>query len=157
MTLDALDKQILLILQDNVPLVSRPFLEAAKKLGVGEDEVLRRVQRMLSEGVVRRFSASVRHRKLGICANPMCAWKVPKERVEEVGKKMAAFEEVTHCYERPIVQGKWEYNVFTMLHGYDRASVEKTVKKLSEATGIKDYKLLYSTKEYKKTYKRFRA
>lgn len=157
MSLDALDRQILLMLQDNFPLVSRPFILTAEKLGVSEEEVLRRVQRMIDEGIVRRFSASVRHRKLGISANPMCAWKVPKERVEEVGNKMAAFEEVTHCYERPTVKGKWEYNVFTMLHGYDRAGVEKTVKKISEATGIKDYKLLYSTKEYKKTYKRFKA
>ncbi|MEE9593898.1 MAG: hypothetical protein V3V92_00700, partial [Candidatus Hydrothermarchaeales archaeon] len=103
----------------------------------------------------RRFSASIRHRKLGITANPMIGWKVPSERVEEVGEKMASFEEVTHCYERPIVPGKWEYNVFTMVHGYDKKSVEETAKRISEETDVKDYRLLYSTKEYKKTYKKY--
>jgi DNA-binding Lrp family transcriptional regulator len=153
--LDDIDKKILIALQDNVPLVPRPFLVVGNELGLSEDEVIRRVKRMMDDGVVRRFSASIRHRKLGITANPMVAWKVPSDRVEEVGKKMASFEEVTHCYERPIVPGKWEYNLFTMIHGYDRKSVEEITKRISEATGISDYNLLYSIKEYKKTYKRY--
>ena len=153
--LDNTDKEILKILQDNVPLVSRPFLEVAEKLETNEEEVIRRIKKMMREGIVRRFSASIRHRKLGILANPLVAWKVPKERVEEVGKKLASFEEVTHCYERAIIPGKWEYNVYTMIHGYDKKSVEKIVKKLSCAVGIKDYELFYSSKEFKKTYKRY--
>ncbi len=153
--MDETDGEILKLLQDDVPLVSRPFLEVAKKLGIGEEEVIRRIARMMQEGIVRRFSASIRHRKLGILANPLVAWKVPKERVEEVGEKLASFEEVTHCYERASVPGKWEYNVYTMIHGYDRESVERIAKKLSGAAGIKDYELLYSSKEFKKIYKRY--
>lgn len=153
--MDETDREILKILQDDVPLVSRPFLEVAKKLDIKEEEVIRRIKKMMSEGIVRRFSASIRHRKLGITANPLVAWKVPERRVEEVGEKLASFEEVTHCYERAIIPGKWEYNVYTMIHGYDRDDVKKTAKKLSDAIGIKDYELLYSSKEFKKTYKRY--
>jgi DNA-binding Lrp family transcriptional regulator len=153
--LDNTDKEILKILQDNVPLVSRPFLEVAEKLEISEEEVIKRIKRMMREGIVRRFSASIRHRKLGILANPLVAWKVPKERVEEVGKRLASFREVTHCYERAIIPGKWEYNVYTMIHGYDKKSAEKIAKKLSCAVGIKDYELLYSSKEFKKIYKRY--
>jgi DNA-binding Lrp family transcriptional regulator len=155
MKLDETDEAILRIMQDDVPLVSRPFLEVAEKLGIREGEVIERVQKMVDSGVVRRFSASIRHRKLGIKANPLIAWKVPRERVEEVGNKLASYEEVTHCYERPFVPGKWEYNLYTMVHGYDKESVEKLVEKLSRAVGIKDYLMLYSSREYKKTYKRY--
>lgn len=155
MELDEKDEAILRVMQDDIPLVSRPFLAAAEKLGISEGEVITRVRRMVESGVVRRFSASIRHRKLGIKANPMIAWRVPKENVEEVGTRLASYDEVTHCYERPVVPGKWEYNLYTMIHGYDRESVEKLAEKLSRAVGIKDYMLLYSTKEYKKTYKRY--
>ncbi len=155
MKLDETDEAILRIMQDDIPLVSRPFLMVAEKLGIPEGEVMRRVQKMVDSGVVRRFSASIRHRKLGIKANPLMAWRVPEERVEEAGNKLASFEEVTHCYERAIVPGKWEYNLYTMIHGYDKESVEKLAGKLSRAVGIKDYQLLYSSREYKKTYKRY--
>ncbi len=155
MTLDEVDRKILILLQEDFPLVSRPFLEASEKLGIPEDEVIERVNAMMESGIVRRFSASIRHRKLGITANPLLAFKVPAERVEEVGEKLSAFDEVTHCYERQTVPGKWEYNVFAMVHGYDRKEVEKTVEKIASEVGIKDYKLLYSTKEFKKTYKRY--
>ncbi len=97
----------------------------------------------------------MRHRKIGIKANAMIAWKVPESMVEEVGRKLASFEEVTHCYERETIPEKWDYNVFTMIHGYSKDEVEKIVREISEKVGIKDYIILYSVKEYKKTYKKF--
>lgn len=153
--IDDADKAILRIMQDDIPLVSRPFLVVAERLGIGEEEVISRVKRLIDSRVVRRFSASIRHRKLGITANPLCAWKVPEGRVDDVGKKMSSFEEVTHCYERLVIPGKWEYNVFTMIHGYNRKSVEETTKRISEAVDIKNYELIYSVKEFKKIYRRY--
>ena len=155
MNLDEKDKKILKLLQDDFPLISRPFLEASQKLDIPEDEVIERVKAMMDSGIVRRFSAAIRHRKLGITANPMCGFKVPAERVQEVGEKLASFDEVTHAYERPTVPGKWEYNVFAMVHGYDRGEVEKTVERIAGEIGIEDYELLYSTREFKKTFKRY--
>ena len=153
--MNEVDKKILTLLQDDFPLVSRPFLEASEKLGIPEDEIIDRTRVMMESGVIRRFSASIGHRKLGITANPLLTFKVPAERVEEVGEKLSAFDEVTHCYERSTVPGKWEYNVFAMVHGYDRKAVEKTVEKIAREVGVEDFELLYSTKEFKKTYKRY--
>jgi DNA-binding Lrp family transcriptional regulator len=153
--MDDLDREILIRLQDDIPLVSRPFRVVAEGLGIDEGEVIERIRRMKEEGIVRRLSASLRHRKLGIGANALCIWKVPEERVEEVGRRMASFEEVTHCYERPIVPGKWEYNLFTMVHGYDRESVEAIIERIAKAVGIQDYRRLYSTREFKKVYRQY--
>lgn len=155
MKLDEADEKILILLQDHFPMVSRPFLDASEKLGISEDEIIERIRGMMKSGIIRRFSAAIRHRKLGITENPMIALKVPEERVEDVGKMISSFDEVTHCYERPTVPGKWEYNVFAMVHGYDRKEVEEIVKKIVDAIEISDYMLLYSTTEYKKTYKRY--
>ena len=155
MKMDEVDKKILALLQDDFPVVSRPFLEASERLGVSEDEIIDRIKAMMERGVIRRFSASIRHRKLGITANPLLAFKVPAERVKEVGETLSAFEEVTHCYERLTVPGTWDYNVFAMVHGYDIGEVEKIVEKIAKEIGVEDFELLYSTKEFKKTYKRY--
>jgi DNA-binding Lrp family transcriptional regulator len=80
----------------------------------------------------------------------MCVWNVPDERTEEVGTTMANFSEVTHCYERPRAPG-WDYNLFAMVHSYTKEDCEEVAARISEATGITDYKLLYSDREFKKT------
>ncbi len=148
--MDEIDKTLLKLMQDGIPIVSEPFRQIAEKLALTEDEVIERLENMVKEGAVRRFSASIGHRAIGITANAMCTWNVPEERVEEVGAIMAGFPEVTHCYERPCYKD-WKYNLFTMIHAYSREECEKIAKEISIATGIKDYAILFSEKEFKKT------
>ncbi len=153
--MDEIDKRIIKILQDNFPLTKRPFLEVAKILNISEEEVINRIRKMIEKGIVRKLSASVRHRKLGYLYNAMVAWKVPKDRVESVCKIFSKFENVSHCYERETIKGKWEYNIYTVVHGKTRDDVEKTVNVMKELSGIKDFIILYSTKEFKKTYRKY--
>jgi len=87
---------------------------------------------------------------LGIKANAMCVWNVPDEKIEAVGNIMAEFPEVTHCYERPRYPD-WPYNLFTMIHSYTPEKCEEIAVRISEATGIKDYTLFFSEREFKKT------
>ncbi|MCX9010977.1 MAG: AsnC family transcriptional regulator [Candidatus Methanoperedens sp.] len=148
--MDEIDIELLKSAQDGIPVVSEPFLKIAEKLGISEGEVLERLENLIKQGVIRRFGASIGHRSIGITANAMCTWNVPDERVEEVGAIMAGFPEVTHCYERPRFPG-WKYNLFTMIHAYSRDECEKVAKKISSATGIRDYSILFSEREFKKT------
>lgn len=148
--MDAIDKQLLKSIQDGIPIVSEPFKHIAEELELSEGEVLRRLNNLMKEGVIRRFGASIGHRVIGITANAMCTWNVPDEKVEEVGAIMAGFPDVTHCYERPRFED-WKYNLYTMVHAYSRDECEKIAKEISIATGIKDYRILFSEKEFKKT------
>jgi DNA-binding Lrp family transcriptional regulator len=148
--MDKIDRLLLKSTQDGIPIVPEPFLEISKEIGIPEDEVITRLESLIKNGVIRRFGASIGHRSIGITANAMCTWNVPDERVEEVGAIMAGFPEVTHCYERPRFPG-WKYNLFTMVHAYSREECEKIAKEISIATGIKDYGILFSEKEFKKT------
>jgi DNA-binding Lrp family transcriptional regulator len=148
--MDAIDEQILIATQDGIPLTGSPFRDIAQRLGLSEEEVVERIRLMKEKGMIRRFGASIGHRDIGILANAMCIWNVPEERVEDVGRIMASFPEVTHCYERPRRQG-WEYNLFTMVHSYTREDCEQVAARISESTGIKDYRLLFSEREFKKT------
>ena len=149
-TMDKIDIKLLKSTQDGIPIVPEPFKNIARELGLTENDVLERLNNLAKEGVVRRFGASIGHRAIGITANAMCTWNVPDEKVEEVGAIMAGFPEVTHCYERPRYPD-WKYNLFTMVHAYSRDECEKIAKEISLATGIKDYSILFSEREFKKT------
>ncbi|MDD5472979.1 MAG: AsnC family transcriptional regulator [Candidatus Methanoperedens sp.] len=148
--MDQIDIKLLKSIQDGIPLVSEPFKYIAEELGLSENEVITRLTNLTKDGVIRRFGASIGHRVIGITANAMCTWNVPDEKVEMVGAVLAGFPEVTHCYERPRFPD-WKYNLFTMIHAYSREECEKIAKEISNATGIKDYSILFSEREFKKT------
>ncbi len=150
-TFDAIDRAILKITQKEIPLVEAPFGKISEQLGIGESEVLARLDRKIREGVIKRIGGSVNQRKLGIVANAVVAWKVQENLVEEIGMKLSHYDEVTHCYDRRTVPGIWDYNLFTVLHDYDRESVENCAKRLSGAIGISDYRVIFSTRQFKRT------
>jgi len=147
---DDSDLQLLKLAQSGVPITSQPYLAWAKELGWSEEEVIRRLSDLEKEGIIRRFAATIGHRALGILANAMIAWQVPAGDVEATGSIFASFEEVTHCYERLTVP-EWPYNLYTMVHSRSRDDCIKITLRLSQASGMNEYRILFSEKEYKKT------
>jgi len=146
--MDSLDLEILLALQDGIPIVREPFAVIAKHLGIKPDEVIERLQRLREQKVIRKFGIFIRKRKVGIIANAMVVWAVPSNRIQEVAEFISGFREVTHCYERRTVPNKWRYNLYTVIHGFKRKTVEEFVKRLSEAVEVEDYLILFSVKEF---------
>lgn len=136
-------------LQDDLPLETRPFKQLAERFDTTEDLLLDRTRSLIERGIMRRFAATLRHREAGFHANAMGVWIVPDERIEVVGALMAQFPSVSHCYQRPTYPD-WPYSIFTMIHGRTMEECESVAHKISEATGVTDYRLLFSVKEYKK-------
>ena len=141
-------------LQEDLPLEPRPFEPMAQRLGMSQQELFRIADSFQSRGIMRRYSAVLHHRRAGFRANAMAVWRVPEERSVEVGNAMARSRWVTHCYERPTFPD-WKYTHFTMIHATSRDKCEDVVREISRETGIDDYMLLYSTREYKKTRVRY--
>jgi DNA-binding Lrp family transcriptional regulator len=141
-------------LQEDMPLVPEPFLQMAERLGVTQQKIFDTADSFQQRGVMRRFSAVLHHRKAGFKSNAMVVWKVPSERAEEVGREMAKSRWVTHCYERPTFP-EFPFSHYTMIHATTQDQCEEVAKDISKATGIDDYQLLYSTREYKKTRVRY--
>lgn len=150
MALSELEKRVVRELQEGLPLVSRPFAVLAGRLGLSEAQLLREIAVLKEKGIIRRFGAAVRHQDLGFVHNAMVVWSVPEDRVEEVGRIMAGFKEVSHCYERATAPG-WPYNLFTMLHGTDEGRCRDLAGRLALAAGVDGFRLLYSTAELKKS------
>lgn len=137
-------------LQADLPLVARPYAAAARALGLGEEELLERARELERAGIMRRFCAVLRHRRVGYQANGMACWVAPEEQIEAAGQRAAAFAEVSHCYQRPAYPPRWPYSLFTMVHGQTRDEVEAVVAEIAREIGIDQHEVLYSTREFKK-------
>ena len=136
-------------LQKDVELVSRPFQNMSKRLRITEKELLDVAREFEERGIMRRFAAILRHQKAGFVANGMVTWKVPNNKIEDVAKIAISFSQVSHCYQRPVYED-WPYNLFTMVHARSKEACERIAQEISKRSGITEYAILYSTKEYKK-------
>ena len=148
--LSSLEKKIIALLQTDIPVVKRPFKEMAEKIGISEDEFLQVLSGLNDRGMIRRFGATLKHQKSGFTANAMVAWKVNEDRVEQTGTIMAEFDEITHCYRRDPAPG-WPYNLYTMVHAGSEEECRAVVQKISDAVGEKNFTMLFSKQELKKT------
>ncbi len=147
--LDELDKKIISIMQDDFPIVSEPYQQIARMVGISEEDLLQRLKRYKQSGKIRKMGAVLKHREVGYTANGLCAWIVPEEKIQEVGFLFSKSVVVTHCYAR-MTQPGWPYNFYTMLHAGTREECNAIAAELAEQAGIREYIMLFSTKEWKK-------
>ncbi len=144
------EKELVRELQKGLPLVSRPFLDIADRLGLSEEEIIAKVKDFLTKGVIRRFGAVVKHQDVGYVANAMVVWPVTEERIMEAGRAMASFPEVSHCYNRLSAPG-WPYTLYTVIHGKEEQDCRSIAEKIASSIGITGYRILFSTAELKKS------
>jgi DNA-binding Lrp family transcriptional regulator len=148
------DIQVIRAVQDDMSLVPHPFEECARNFDLTEAELFEGMADLKRRGHLRRVAAILHHRRAGYAANAMAVWAVPEESAEPLGRRMAEFAAVSHCYQRPVYED-WRFNLFSMIHGRKVTDCEQIVEAIRDATGIDDYAVLYSTKEYKKTRVRY--
>ncbi|HEV2074697.1 MAG TPA: hypothetical protein VGR10_00500 [Thermoleophilaceae bacterium] len=147
--LSELDVAVIRALQGDMPIVPEPYAPAAAELGIGVDALLRQLEDMRERGALRRVAAILFHRRAGFSANGMGVWKVPEDRIMELGPRMAAFRGVSHCYQRPTYED-WPYSVFTMAHGRAPEECDAILDSIADETGIEERATLYSSTEFKK-------
>jgi DNA-binding Lrp family transcriptional regulator len=143
------DKEFIRELQKDLPVTQEPFKDLADNLSITTSELFAKAKEYEGIGIMRRYAAILRHRDVGFVANGMVVWHVPEERIDEAGFKLAAFPQVSHCYRRPIYPD-WRFNLFSMVHARTLEAAEKMAVEMSETLGIKDYQILFSSREFKK-------
>jgi DNA-binding Lrp family transcriptional regulator len=146
---DEFDKAVIRALQGDMPVIPEPYAPAAAALGISQDKLLEHLTGMQERRLLRRVAAILFHRRAGFSANGMGVWRVPDERILELGKRMAAFRGISHCYQRPTYQD-WPYSVFTMAHGRSKDECDAILDSIASDTGITDRATLYSSTEFKK-------
>ncbi len=147
---DDFDIAVVRATQGDFPVIEEPYAPAAKQLGVSVEKLLHHMRGMQERGVLRRVAAILFHRRAGFSANGMGVWKVPPEKINEYGPKMAAFRGISHCYERPTY-ADWHYQIFTMAHGRSKEECDAILDAVAdEMPDIQDRATLYSSTEFKK-------
>jgi DNA-binding Lrp family transcriptional regulator len=147
--LSELDVRVVRATQGDMPVRERPYDDAARRLGMGVPALLEHMQDMRERRLLRRVAAILFHRRAGFSANGMGVWKVPEQRIAELGPRMAAVRGVSHCYQRPTYED-WPYSVFTMAHGRSREQCDAVLDAIARDTGIEERATLYSSTEFKK-------
>ena len=147
----AFETALIEIISKGLPLVKTPYAAIGEQLGCSEQAVIDGIQRIMMRGDLKRFGVVVRHRQLGYRANGMVVWDIPDERVKQVGQCIGQYSFVTLCYQRPRRLPDWHYNLFSMIHGRDRAAVEAQVEFIVEQCGLRgiEHKILFSRRCFK--------
>ena len=147
--LTSIERRILAVLQEGLPRSQTPYKDMARRIGVEVSELLAVLEDWKKQGKLRRIGAIVNHFKVGLGAGAMVVWQAEPERIVEIGQVFAGFEEVSHAYERQTSEN-WPYNLYTMVHGKNAEEVQQVVKRMSQACGVPNYRILVTEKELKK-------
>ena len=152
-SLEPFDRALIRATQSGLPLVPRPYEAIGATLGLSGEQVRGWLQQMLNVGLIRRIGAVPNHYRLGYTANGMTVWDVNDAQVDDWGRRLARLPGVSHCYRRPRRLPRWRYNLFAMLHGTTRASVERQAGRIAALLGdqVRAHEILYSTAILKKT------
>lgn len=134
---DLTDFALLDLLQDDLPLVSRPFGVIASRLGIPEDEVMRRLERLQDQKIVRGLSPVLESQKVGLSATTLVALRVPDEKIRTVARLINAYPEVSHNYRRDNTYSLW----FTIA-GKDENRIQKIVQEIKTQAGLTDQDIL---------------
>lgn len=151
--IDNIDRDIIRVTQQGLPLVHEPYQAIAAQLGISTQQVIERMQAMTDSGIIRRTGLVPNHYKLGYTANGMSVWNVPEELISEIGMSIGALDFVSHCYQRPRFLPEWPYNLFAMVHGRSKDEVRNKVEIIAQLLGNNNrgHTVLFSSKILKKT------
>jgi siroheme decarboxylase len=133
--MDAVDRAIVNGLQGGFPLSERPYAEAAARLGIGERELIARLERMLAEGLLSRFGPMYHAERLG-GALTLAAMRVPADELEAVAGQVNAFPEVAHNYARDHALNLW-----FVLATERPERIEEVIGEIEARTGHKVYNM----------------
>jgi len=152
--LSDLDLAVIRATQGPMEVVPEPFAAHAAELGLDQAQLFDHLESMRERRALRRVAAILFHRRAGFSANGMGVWRVPEERILELGPRMASFRGISHCYQRPTY-ADWPYSVFTMAHGRSKEECDAILDSIAADTGIEERRTLYSSTEFKKTRLRY--
>ena len=143
LSIDAIDRDILNEIQSHFPIEERPYQVIGERLGITEEEVIERVRRLKDSGVIRRIGGNFHSHRLDFTST-LCAAKVPQEKLEDFVAVVNGYSGVTHNYLR-----NHPYNVWFTFIAENMEVIEKSLKDISDKTGVRDILNLPAEKMFK--------
>lgn len=143
MRLSTFDKELLNLLQGDIPLCSHPFAEMARRLGTDESTVIERLRELKAAGFLRRIGTFFDSNRLGY-QGTLIALKVEPSAICAVAEAVNRYPGATHNYEREGAYNLW----FTLLT--PNAECESNIlAEIRSLRGVEDMLKLRANKKYK--------
>ena len=130
--MDDTDRKVLNRIQSNFPITPRPFLTIADDLGLTENDVLDRVERLRKNGIIRRIGGNFVPEKLGYVST-LCAAKVPEDKIDSFSEIVNRYAEVTHNYLRDNT-----YNIWFTFIAPSMDDIEAKLNEIRKDSGVND-------------------
>ncbi|MCF7971073.1 MAG: AsnC family transcriptional regulator [Methylococcaceae bacterium] len=149
--IEAIDLQLIVAVQQGLPIASRPYALIAEQLDLDEAEVIERLSKLKQQGLIKRLGVIVKHRRLGYQSNAMVVFNIPDALVKQMGQQISQFQFINLCYQRPRHGEQWPYNLFCMIHGKSREKVLQQLSYLIANCALEDYAhdILFSRRCFK--------
>ena len=130
LTIDAIDARLIDRLHGGFPLDERPFATVAAEIGLGEEDLIERLRRLLARGVLTRFGPLFQIERAG-GRFMLAALRVPEERFDEVAARVNALPEVAHNYRR-----EHAFNMWFVLAAESPQAVDAAIERIERETGL---------------------
>ena len=150
------EKRLIFHLSGDLAISEAPYANLATKLGLTEDQVLTVVRKLASQGLIRRFGATLWHQRSGFKANAMVVFCLESGVAESIGARVGELSFVSHCYLRKAVPG-WPYNLYAMIHAESRGQLIEMAEQLAAICQTSQWRMLESLREFKKASLRYFA
>lgn len=149
--IDPEDLQLIVAIQEGLPIVSRPYALIAEQLGLDEMEVIKRLSRLKQQGLIKRLGVIVKHRQLGYVSNAMVVFDMPDQLVQQKGQQISELAFINLCYLRPRQGEQWPYNLFCMIHGKSKQLVLQQLSQLIQSCTLEGFPhdILFSSRCFK--------
>ena len=141
---DEIDRKIVQILQDDFPIVERPWKEVGDKLHLTENDVINRIKRLNEQGITRKIGSIVDASKVGLTAATLVAMRVPKNKVAEVASIINSYGSISHNYER-----EHEYNVWFTITASNNDELTTILEDIRQKTAISPSDVLNLTTKHR--------
>lgn len=148
--LNDVEYKVLKALEEGLPLIADPFGVLARQCGLTPAEFRAVVAALKARGVIRRIGVALRHHQAGVQGNIMAAFNVPQTALDDTGRRLAAYPQVSHCYARKT-EPDWPYNLYAMLHAPTLEAAQSLSENLCRELNIVNYILLPTVAELKKS------
>lgn len=129
--MDEIDRAIINNLQGDLPVCERPYLEAAQRIGITEDELLARLAHLRESGVLTRIGPMFQIERMG-GAFTLAALHAPEGEFDRVAERVNALPEIAHNYARTH-----ELNMWFVIATESPGQIAEAIARIEADTGCK--------------------
>lgn len=127
--MDAYDRALMARLTLGIPSTDRPFAVLGDDLGMSEDEIAFRVERLLQQGGISRFGPLYESVRVDEVRTLAAMW-VPESELEELAEQLAQYQAVARC-----CSGDREYNLWFVLTAEKPGHITQAIREIERITG----------------------